>query len=71
METNQKSMKFINDLNKLVNTIDKVDKMLTINPKPQIKRKSYKEECEILKEENRKLRYQIDKLKSLLEQQSN
>ncbi len=26
-------MKFINDLNKLVNTIDKVDKMLTEKPK--------------------------------------
>jgi hypothetical protein len=33
-------MKFINDLNKLVNTIQKIDKLLTEKPKPKPKQKS-------------------------------
>ena len=32
-------MKFINDLNKLVNTIQKIDKLLTEKPKPKPKSK--------------------------------
>ncbi len=33
-------MKFINDINKLVNTIQKIDKLLTEKPKPKPKQKS-------------------------------
>ena len=54
-----------NDLNKLVNTVQKVDKLLTV--KPQTKRKSYKDECEILKQENRRLRHQVQKLQDIID----
>lgn len=33
---------FINDLNKFVNTIQKIDKLLTEKPKPKVKSKSKK-----------------------------
>lgn len=33
---------FISDLNKLVNTIQKIDKLLTEKPKPRVKSKSKK-----------------------------
>jgi cell division protein FtsB len=56
-----------NDLNKLVNTVQKVDKLLTVKEKPQTKRKSYKEECEILKDENARLRYQVQKLQDIID----
>jgi len=58
-------MKFLNDLNKMVNTVQKVDKLLS--EKPQSKRVSYKKEYEILKNENIRLRHQVEKLQDIID----
>ena len=54
-----------NDLNKLVNTVQKVDKMLT--EKPKRKRTPLKPTRDELISENERLRHQVRKLQDLID----